>query len=204
VIIKSVQISCNTLVHTKSIVIICFSRKFCFVINYGNNIFCVQHMFLVFCCLPTDLHFIKFRCHLLVKWESTFFIYLPSRLKLYSHVELAALNMLHQTRPCVESIKNSQAFGSPSVLRPWATHTSHTLCRLPSSSDSKSSRSYPLSSNSLFMGRITLLWSDRNRMFGFCVSVAVFRIAPFCNVVKQYVVMAVYFWNLLQWSLTEM
>jgi len=116
---------------------------------------------------------------------SAFFSYLPRILKLYNHVELAALNMLHQTRPCVESIKNSHAFGSPTVLRPWAMHTSHTLCRLPSSSASKSSRSYLSSCGLLCMtGWITLLCLDCSRLVAVLLSTPMFCTAALCNIVN--------------------
>lgn len=123
---------------------------------------------------------------ILIYLYSTFFSYLPRILKLYNHVELAALNMLHQTRPCVESIKNSHAFGSPAVLRPWATHTSHTLCRLPSSSASKSSRSYSSSCGSLrTTGWITLPCLDCSRFFAVLLSTPMFCTAALCNIVNS-------------------
>lgn len=123
---------------------------------------------------------------ILICLYSTFFSYLPRMLKLYNHVELAALNMLHQTRPCVESIKNSHAFGSPAVLRLWATHTSHTLCRLPSSSASKSSRSYSSSCGSPCMtGWITLRCSDCSRLFAVLLSPPMFWTAALCNILNS-------------------
>jgi len=122
---------------------------------------------------------------ILIYLYSTLFSYLPSILKLYSHVELAALNILHQTSLCVESIKNSHAFGSPAVLRPWATHTSHTLCRLPSSSASSSSRSYSSSCGSLCTtGRITLPCTDCSRLVDVLLSPRMFCTAALCNVVN--------------------
>lgn len=117
---------------------------------------------------------------------STLFSYLPRILKLYSHVELAALNMLHQTKPCVGSIKNSHAFGSPAVLRPWATHTSHTLCRLLLSSASKSSRSYSSSCVSLCAtGWITLPCSDCSRLVAVLLSLPMFCTAALWNIVNS-------------------
>lgn len=123
---------------------------------------------------------------ILIYLYSTFFSYLPRILKLYNHVELAALNMLHQTRPCVESIKNSHAFGSPAVFRPWAMHTSHTLCRLPSSSASKSSRSYFSFCSSLCLaGWITLPCSDCSRLVAVLLSPPMFCTATLCNIVNS-------------------